>query len=529
MSHDEVVAFLSDRETHGAAAPVEVVRTHAAMIFLAGGDAYKIKRPVTYDYLDFSTLERRRAMLQRELELNRAGAPEMYLGLVPVTRGAGGQLALGGEGEAIEWCLHMRRFPNKAELSEMARRGDLTPDIAGKIGRSVADYHARAEIRREDGRALADEIAGQLEHAFAEMTEVLDPDKMRRFNALVSKAVAAKADLLTARGRGGHVRRGHGDLHLGNMVMLDGRPVPFDALEFDERLGTLDVLYDLAFVLMDLLHRGLPQAANAALGAYLERADDPDHLDGLALLPLFLGLRAGIRAMVSVQAARMADEGAKAKCDDARAYLDHALGFLAPPPPRLVAVGGLSGTGKTTLARRLAPGLGPAPGAIHLRSDVERKALFGVDALTPLPEAAYSAETGKRVYARLLVKAGRILSAGHAVVLDAVYMRAEERREVADLAARLGVRMTGLWLEADEDILVNRVTRRRSDASDADADVVRKQIADAGAVPDWVHVDAGGEPDATQQRAEERLRDGASSGIHAGPAASARSGVPGTW
>ena len=502
MSFQDVVRFLSSRDSHpAAAAPVEVVETHAAMVFLTGRDAYKIKRPVKYDYLDFSTLAKRRAMLGRELALNRPAAPELYLGLVPITRGADGRLALGGTGEVVEWCLHMRRFPKEAELSELASRGALSEKIAADIGRTLADYHHRAERRDADGHRQVARIAAGLESAFSDMSDVLEPGRAARFGAAVSRQIETNAALLSERDRLGHVRRGHGDLHLGNLVLIDGRPVPFDALEFDEDLATLDVLYDLAFLLMDLSHQGMGWAANAALNAYLETADLPDHLDGLALLPLFTGLRAGIRAMVSVQAAQLADNGGEAKQDAARAYLDQALTLLAPPPPRLVAVGGLSGTGKTTLARRLAPAIGPAPGAIHLRSDVERKALFGVDALTRLPPSAYDGATGETVYARLLDKADRILAAGHGVVLDAVFLRAEERAAVARLARRHGVAATGLWLEADVQTLLARVGARRGDASDADAGVVRAQVAAAGAVPDWPHVDAGASGAETLRRA----------------------------
>ncbi len=505
MSFDEIVRVLSTPATHGAVAPVEVIETHAAMVFLTDSDAYKIKRPVRYDYLDFSTPEKRRAMLDHELELNRPFTPELYLGLVPITCGADGGLELDGPGEPIEWALHMRRFPKGAELSAVADRGEIDFGLAERIGRSIAEYHDRAPRRDADGQALAGEIADELKGAFAGMGDVLGDDAVARFNDQVAAARDRHGALLSARGRAGYVRRGHGDLHLGNMALLDGRPVPFDALEFDERLGTLDVLYDLAFMIMDLLHRDLRSAANAVLGSWLFRAGDSAHLDGLALLPLFLGLRAGIRAMVAVQKARLAKEGGEDGYDDARRYLAHALDHLAPPAPSLVAVGGVSGTGKTTLARGLAPRLGPAPGAVHLRSDLERKAMFGADPLTPLPEYAYSEAASRQVYARLCERAGRALSAGHSVVVDAVYSDAEERRALADVAQRCGVPLTGLWLRAGEETLVARVTARQGDASDADAGVVRRQLAREPEARDWVQIDASGEACTVLARASRAL------------------------
>jgi aminoglycoside phosphotransferase family enzyme/predicted kinase len=492
MAFAEIVDFLSNPATHGARTRVETVRTHAAIVFLAGDAAYKVKRPVTYEYLDFSTPEKRAAMLRRELELNRPSAPEIYRGLVPVTRQADGGLALGGDGEPVEWCLHMRRFPAGAEMTAVAARGGIDRDLAEAIGAAIAEYHARAETRPEDGRDLVSAVAADLDAAFAGMTDPFGKARVETFHARVATAIDANAALLSGRGRAGHVRRGHGDLHLGNMVLLDGRPVLFDALEFDERLATLDVLYDLAFAIMDLLHRGLPEAAHAVLGAYLRCARVPDHLDGLALLPLFMGLRAGIRAMVTVQAAGLGDGAPASEIEGATAYLDHALGCLAPPAPRLVAVGGYSGTGKTTLARHLAPLLAPVPGAIHLRSDVERKAMFGVDPLVRLPQEAYSEAAGRRVYARLLDRADRILRAGHSVILDAVFARADEREALAGLARGRGVRFDGLWLEADRGTLISRVAARRGDASDADAAVVRRQLASGSAARGWPRLDAGG-------------------------------------
>jgi aminoglycoside phosphotransferase family enzyme/predicted kinase len=491
MSFEEVEAFLSTPGAYGLTTKVTKTRTHAAIVFLAGDAAYKVKLPVRYAYLDFSTLDKRKAMLRRELELNQPAAPQIYHGLVPVTRQPDGGLKLGEGGEVVEWCLHMRRFPAEAELSAVAARGDIDRALAERIGSNIAAYHAQAEVKPENGHTLMTEIAHELDSAFSGMADIFGRAPLEQFHCRVAEAIRTNAVLLSDRGRAGHVRRGHGDLHLGNMVVIDGEPLAFDALEFDERLGTLDVLYDLGFVLMDLMHRGLPEAANVVLNAYLARARTPDHLDALALLPLFLGLRAGIRAMVTVQAGRQA-KGTMPDSKDAIAYLDHALEYLAPPAPRLVTVGGFSGTGKTTLARQIAPMIAPAPGAIHLRSDVERKAMFGVDPLSRLPESAYSAETGKRVYARLSEQADRILRAGHSVVVDAVFARSDERASMADLAQRHGVPFTGLWLTADAPTLISRVSTRRGDASDADAAVVQQQIAKGKAAKDWKQIDANG-------------------------------------
>lgn len=493
MAFEEIVEALSDPKTHGLETEVKTVRTHAAIVFLAGNSAYKVKRPVVYDYLDFSTPQKREAMLRREMDINKSAAPEVYHGLVPLTRRADGSLELNGDGEPVEWCLHMRRFPEGAEMTAVAARGGIDRTLAEEIGAAIADYHAGAEKRHEDGRTLARTAAADLNAALGGMTDALGEGRIKRFHDCIATEIARNAVLLSARGRAGHIRRGHGDLHLGNMVLLDDRPVLFDALEFDERLATLDVLYDLAFAIMDLLHRDLNEAAHAVLDAYLYRAREPDHFDGLALLPLFLGLRAGIRAMVTVQAARLEDGPPDSGIAEAQAYLDHALDYLSPTAPRLVAVGGYSGTGKTTLARQLAPSIAPVPGAIHLRSDLERKAIFGVDPLSGLPQSAYSETAGKQVYARLLAQADRSLRAGHSVIFDAVFAREEERQALAELARQREVRFSGLWLHADRDTLVSRVSARQGDASDADETVVLRQLASGEGATDWVRVESSGD------------------------------------
>ncbi|OWU72264.1 bifunctional aminoglycoside phosphotransferase/ATP-binding protein [Marinibacterium profundimaris] len=506
MSEDQsaVLAFLSDPATHGGETP-EHVETHGAHVFLAGDRALKIKRAVAYDYMDFSTLKQRRKMLERELDLNRPAAPEIYLDVVPVTREGSG-LAIGGTGTAVEWVLRMRRFPAEDELSAVADRGALSDALAEEMGRSVARYHAQAPRREGDGAKMMGAIVTELEEAFAGMTGALGEDPVARFSSGARAALDQVGPRLTERSDEGHLRRCHGDLHLRNLVLIDGRPVPFDALEFDEVLGTCDVLYDLAFLVMDLLHRDLAPAATLTLNAWLFETDGAEDA-GLSALPLFLAIRAGIRAMVDVQTGQAAHTADAAEAD-ARAYLAEALSYLSPPPPRLIAVGGPSGTGKTTLARRLAPGFGAAPGAVHLRSDLERKRLAGVDPLTRLPAEAYTSEATQAVYDRMLARGEALLAAGHSVILDATFMDEAERQAAAKLAARAGVPFAGIWLEAPEEMLRERVTARQGDASDADAGVVARQMARDTGPLDWARVDAGGDMEAMEAQARRVLEAG---------------------
>jgi len=287
------------------------------------------------------------------------------------------------------------------------------------------------------------------------------------------------------------VRHCHGDLHLGNLVLIDGEPVLFDALEFDAAFAVTDILYDLAFLVMDLCERGLAADANRLFNRYvLDSPDPPLTIDGLAAFPVFLALRAAIRAKIAAarwQGAADQAEHAETAC----AYFAAAERFLAPTRAVLVAIGGLSGSGKTSLATRLAPSIGRAPGALHLRSDVERKRLAGAAETDRLPDSAYTAGSAAIVYRRLQDIAERGLRAGQSVILDAVQGRPEEQAATAALAARLGVPFRGFWLDAPTALLTARVAARRGDASDATPAVVAIQSAAGLTAPGWRRLDAG--------------------------------------
>jgi predicted kinase len=302
------------------------------------------------------------------------------------------------------------------------------------------------------------------------------------------------------------IRRGHGDLHLGNIALIDGQPVPFDALEFDPIVASGDVLYDLAFLLMDLTERRLEGAANAVLNVYLATTWRASDLDALAALPLFMSVRAAIRAKVT--AARMANAAPDKRAPiatQAKTYFALACDLIAPSPPRLLAVGGLSGTGKSKLARALAPWVLPSPGAVLLRSDVERKAMFGAAETDKLPPEAYAAEVSPRVYAVLAEKARRVVAASHSAITDAVFARPEERGEIAEAARTCNVMFTGLFLTTDLATRIARVGHRVHDASDADADVARQQERYALGTMDWIEIDSSGTPEETLKRAKAAL------------------------
>jgi aminoglycoside phosphotransferase family enzyme/predicted kinase len=488
----EVAAFLADAATHALTpGAVKRIDTHAAMVFLAGERAYKVKRAVRYPYLDFSTLAKRAAACRAEIEANRPFTPELYEGVTPIVR-RGGKLALGGEGETVEWAVVMRRFDENATLDHVAAQSGISDDVARALAETVAAAHGRApKVAAKPwtaalGNYVKDEIAG-----LRAAPDLIDPATTES----LARALAAELDrlkaFLAARGEAGFVRRGHGDLHLGNVALIDGRPVPFDALEFDPVVATGDVLYDLAFLLMDLLARKLDRAASIVFNRYLIAAGRDENLDALTALPFFLALRAAIRARVALDRRGLAQGDVRAKAgQEARDYAALALRLATPPPPRLVAIGGLSGTGKSTLAMALAPFIAPAPGAVVIRSDIERKRLAGVAETGHLPESAYSAEATVRVYARLDELARRALRAGHSAIVDAVHGRPDERAATEAVALAAGARFNGLWLAAGLDDRLARLGARKNDASDADARVARAQEKYAVGEITWQRIDA---------------------------------------
>ncbi len=488
-----VVALLSDPATFGAeTGAVKRIDTHAAMVFLTPGRAYKIKRPVKYPYLDYSTLERRGAACRTELEVNRRFAPELYLGVVPIVR-RGGRLALGGAGEPVEWAVEMRRF--RETLEEAAKRDGIGDALARALGEAVAAAHRTiAAVEAKPWIEALGKYVDDAAEAFRGAPEVVAAKDDAALIGALRANLGRIRPLLMARGEAGFVRRGHGDLHLRNVALIDGKPVLFDAIEFDPLIASGDVLYDLAFLLMDLIDRKFDRAANIVFNRYLLAEGAEEHLDALAALPFFLALRATIRARVALDKRRLVSGKERAKTEDeARDYRALAARLIAPPAPRLVAVGGLSGTGKSALTASLAPFLQPAPGAVHLRSDIERKRLFNVGEIERLPEAAYSQAATARVYARLQDLARRTLRAGHSAIVDAVHARAEEREAIESVARQAGAMFDGLWLEAVLDTRVARVGKRVADASDADARVVREQEKfDAGSIS-WRKVEAGAE------------------------------------
>lgn len=498
---DKTIAFL--QSAAGAfESTVEKIVTHGSVIFLGGDRVLKLKRAVLFPYLDFSTPLKRLASCENELVLNRRTAPEHYLAVRRITRDREGRLALDGDGTLVDAVVEMKRFPDEALFDAMAVRGELTPALMERLARSIAEFHRAAEP--DPMRPGADAIEGVIAINDRSLREsgLVDQQEAARFTQACRNHLDRHRKLLDERARAGKIRRCHGDLILRNIFLFDGEPTLFDCIDFNDDLATIDVLYDLAFLLMDLVHRDLPDFANLVFNRYLDESGEDD---GAGLLPFFMALRAAVRAHVgATQAADLPTEKAAPVLDEARAYYRMANELLETHAPRLIAIGGLSGTGKSTVAARLAGHCGSAPGARTLNSDRLRKAAFGVRPEAHLPPEAYAPEVSERVYREIRDAARRLLRTGVPVVADAVFDRADERDAIARIAAEEHVPFCGVWLVADRKILAERVEARsrmralspEANPSDADLAVLDAQIRrDPGDIA-WIRADAGRDPEA---------------------------------
>lgn len=496
--HAERVEALRDPAAYPhPVAGVETIETHISTVLLAGDYAYKLKKPVNLGFADFSTIERRRRFCEEEIRLNRRGAPQLYLDVVPVTgRPAGGPRAvrLGSatgpaDGPVLDYAVRMRRFAAGARLDQVARAGRLTPEHIDQLAEAIAAYHdasAPAPSAGDFGSAAqvcrwADDNLAALGQARLEDS---DTQRVRDLRAWTAAEFERRAALFDRRRAGGFVRECHGDLHLGNIVLLDGRPVLFDCIEFNDELRFIDVASDIAFAFMDLIDYGMALLAWRLLGRWLELTGD---YEGLGTLRFYAVYRALVRAKIAVirrgQASMAPGERAGVAAELHR-YLDVAAGLAHPPAPQLVLTCGVTGSGKSTVAQQLAERIG----AVRVRSDLERKRLH---AMRPTDRAGaaggvgaglYAQDETARTYARLRDLAGAILDAGFTVIVDATFLRRGQRDAFAGLARERGARLRIVECVAAVATLRSRVVARLAagaDPSDATPEVLAHQLQSA--------------------------------------------------
>jgi uncharacterized protein len=496
-SQEAILAFLGESDCKPRR-----IDTHASIVFLGKDRVLKVKRAVRLPFLDYSTLEKRKQACEEELIVNRRFAPDLYRRVVAVTQGDRG-LKIGGDGPAVEWAVEMSRFDERGTFDHLARAGGIAPAHAEALAGTLRNAHQSAPV--SDGSSWLSSIAGIIDrNTEAFHSEAALPcNAVERLHTLSHQKLDDCREILQTRASQGLVRRCHGDAHLGNIVLIDEKPVLFDAIEFDPVIATTDVLYDLAFPIMDFCHFGLTACANRLLNGYLQTAW-PENANALGLLPLFLSMRAAIRANVLLTKRRLSPDQAD-HAGDARAYFDLALQHLDPVRPSLIAIGGKSGTGKSALAREVAALLRPLPGAILLRSDVVRKELLGFQPLAPLPPSAYMADVTMTVYRTLIERSREILGQGFSVVVDAAFLKETERRELSQAFEAVDAGFRPVFLTAALDVRLGRIRARRNDASDATPEIAAAQEDyDIGEIG-WPIVDASGSPEQTLESSKSVL------------------------
>jgi aminoglycoside phosphotransferase family enzyme/predicted kinase len=464
---------------------VEVRQTHISVVFLAGRYAYKVKKPVNLGFLDFTSLAKRRHFCEEEVRLNRRLAPAAYLGVVPVTATTAG-LRMGGQGEPVEWAVKMVRLPDEATLESRLRRGEVSPAALADLARRVASFHARAEAGEHVavfGRfeVVARNARENFEQAAAQAGATVSPAVLARLRARTEQALARLRPLIEARAARGVPRDTHGDLHLDHVYLFPGQEPPgdlviLDCIEFNERFRYADPVADMAFLVMDLVFHGRRDLAATFAEAYFRAADDRD---GAALLPFYVAYRAAVRGKVEgfeLGEAEVPEPERAAARIRARAHWLLALGELEEPArrPSLVLVGGLPGTGKSTLAH----GLAERAGFRVIRSDLVRKELAGLTAGTRarsrFGEGIYCPAWTERTYAECLRRADRLLFEGERVLVDAGFRADARRREFLELAGRLAVPALFLVCRADPEVVRRRLAGRHGDVSDADWSIYRQ-------------------------------------------------------
>ena len=460
---------------------VEVIETHISYVLLSGAYAYKIKKAVALGFLDFSTLARRRVYCEEELRLNRRLAPELYLAVVAIT-GSPDAPRFGGNGEAIEYAVQMARFSQEALLDRQLAAGRLSPNVIDELADQLADFHERTQRASPDQpfgspEAVWEPMAQNFAQLGQQLSGAADSTRLAALEAWSRQRFSQLADLLAARSRDGWIRECHGDLHCGNIARTgDGLRI-FDCIEFDPGLRWIDVLNEIAFLTMDLEERGRADYAHRLLNRYLEAKGE---YRGLPLLAFYTVYRALVRAKVAAIRASQEHPASRlaelANCDR---YLACAVKATLPGKPTLMLMHGLAGSGKSWLAQQLLERLG----ALRIRSDVERKRLFGLSALTrsdcAVGDGIYDTAATKATYDRLVESASHILAAGYPVLVDAANLQAWQRAAFRDLAAARKVPFVILACTAPEALLQARLVSRQAagcDASEADYAVLTQQM-----------------------------------------------------
>jgi aminoglycoside phosphotransferase family enzyme/gluconate kinase len=459
---------------------IQLIETHISWVILTGDYVYKIKKPVNLGFLDFSTLPRRRFCCNEELRLNSRLAAEIYLDVVAIA-GTPAKPLLHGDGEVIEYAVKMVQFPQQAQLDNMLAAGRLENRHIDALAEMVAKFHQQTDIASADSsfgdpqqvyHPVAENFSQIREHL---VTNSYD-DQLAQLEDWSKSAFAALVPVFEQRKHQGYIRECHGDMHLRNLVWFNNKPMAFDCLEFNPALRWIDTVSEVAFLVMDLQDRNQPALARRLLNNYLQQCGD---YPGIQVLNFYLVYRALVRAKVdAIRAAQpgiMAAEKNEAE-NEFQAYLQLASSYTQQQTPKLIITHGMSASGKSTLTQPLLETMG----AIRIRSDVERKRLFGIDpaadSKSGIDAGIYSTEAGTKTYAKLRELAGVVLDAGFTVIIDAAFLKNEQRQPFQQLACEKQVPFIILQFTAPAEILRQRIKARAHDVSEADLAVLEHQL-----------------------------------------------------
>ena len=465
---------------------IELIETHISWVILTGDFAYKIKKPVDFGFLDFSTLEKRHSFCLQELELNRRLAPAVYLDVVSIN-GTANKPLISGNGSVFEYAVKMKQFPQSAQLDNKLAAGDLKLEHMDAIAHMVADFHQSIDVADETMDYGNKEMVYQpVEENFRQINEHLDTehytDKLNALSQWCKSELVKQQSLFTQRKTDGFIRQCHGDMHLRNLVWLDNKPMAFDCIEFNPKLSWIDVISEIAFLIMDLQHRQQAQLAHRFLNSYLELTGD---YAGLSVLPYYLCYRALVRAKVNslrLEQQNITEKEREQTLTEFESYLELATSYAKQSTPKLIITRGLSASGKSTVSQQLLDTLG----VIRIRSDVERKRLFGIDSTnrvskdkTPgeIDSGIYSAQASLQTYNKLAELASDVINAGYSVIVDAAFLKHEQREPFQLLAKRLAVSYIIMEITAPAEVLRQRIKKRKNDVSDADLTVLEHQLA----------------------------------------------------
>jgi aminoglycoside phosphotransferase family enzyme/predicted kinase len=496
ITEPDIVAFLETPDVWGSGVSnVDVIETHISRVFMAGNRVLKLKRRVKFPYLDFSLIEQRKLNCLAEVTINKRTAPDLYKGVIPITMESSGTLALNGDGQVVDWLVEMARFDQDTLFDRLAREGRLTRLTMMKTADIISDFHDMAEVIT--GWSGADGIRRTLAlnaNSFSRSCpDVFTRESLTHLNSKFDQRMDDVKSVLNQRSSAGLIRHCHGDLHLRNLCLFNDQPTLFDAIEFNDEFSHIDILYDLAFLLMDLDYEGHGEFANMVMNRYFDTSArsriDPGNFQ---VLPLFLSIRSAVRSHVDAAQALTLDDPdlCEKRALAAKRYFEMADNYLDTKSPRLIAVGGLSGSGKSVFAQRLAPVISSAPGARVVRTDVIRKNLAGQSLHSRLTESGYTPEMNKRTYDEFYAEIRKCLNEGQTVIADAVFSRPSERDRIKSISEELSLPFGGLWLETPKEVLKERVASRKNDASDAGIAVVEQQSKyDLGHIS-WIKLDS---------------------------------------